>query len=882
MGKGPRKITRRLAGSAIRSSYFSLSPRLILELRALLHKLQNVTITARVDSFATSFVGRGEELNALDALASGPHGVLVVGGPPGVGKSRLVARWARDRAADVSMARADLAAAHDLEDALRRIGRALELSFGPNDDPVERISHVLRSRGRALLWLDDADAVIDRLADPIARWRGERLLIVLTSRRAFFDPEHGALTLAPLPHEDAVRLLIERARAVRADFVVTPSQRASLEDLARRLDALPLAIELCAPRLRLLSPAQLAARFETVSGDALRVAIERSFELLQSWERDALAQCSVFRDGFYLEAAESVVDLSLHAGAPDVLTVLESLVAQSLLRTEAAPELPDEVRIRHLGAVRERAAAELAQRTEHAADVRRRHASYYVEAAERWDDGIESPEEAECTARLIVELPNLEAAFERAEDVRARLRLGLVLHLAYQRRGPFGRQAELVSTIRAIAVEMDDARWLARAELARARVHRWANELTHADAALARAMDAAMRAGDVAIEASCARNFAANCYSAGDLVGFEKHLSHALAAATRSGRASDEVNARNGLGYLHAQRGDIERAELELDRALRLAQETAIPGLVALVHASLSSLLLKVERLDEAERHSSAAIEAYASLGYLRQWAIEHLVRARARLLRGALDLARADAGAALDRARWLGLSSPEARALALLGQIAFFERDFALARELLEDALARGVGDESHRVAAYAGAARAMLGNKAGARELFEGALASDEVVRILASFLRIAMGEQPETLTVKGVEARRIAELIARSITIGSENGGPRLEVSDDVRFFRFDGGESVDLTRRRSLRGVLHALVEQHRHARGQPISLDAVLEAGWPGERMSPESGARRVYVTINRLRKLGLEELLVTTGDGYMLEPRVDLVWVRPS
>ena len=104
--------------------------------------------------------------------------------------------------------------------------------------------------------------------------------------------------------------------------------------------------------------------------------------------------------------------------------------------------------------------------------------------------------------------------------------------------------------------------------------------------------------------------------------------------------------------------------------------------------------------------------------------------------------------------------------------------------------------------------------------------------------------------------------------------------LEVADDAHWFRLEGDDDgVDLTRRRALRGVLRGLVDRRVGAPGEPMSVDDVLESGWPGERMSPESGARRVYVTINRLRKLGLGDLLLTTGDGYMLAPRVDVVTV---
>jgi predicted ATPase len=819
-----------------------------------------------MQGYATSFVGRAEELARLDAAARAVEGVVVVTGPAGVGKSRLVAQWARTEGAVV---RADLGAARDLEDALRRIARALELELGPNDAigrVVERIGQVLGSRRQAL-WLDDADAVIERLAEPLARWPGP---VVLTSRRSRLDRPHTALPLGPLPLDHAVQLLVERARAVRPDFAPSAAQTSALEALARRVDALPLAIELVAPRLRLLSPAQLLARFESAAPtDALRVTLERSFELLQPWERDALCQCAVFRDGFYLEAAEAVLDLSTHAGAPDVLTVLEALVAQSLLRTESAPELPDQVRIRHFNAVREHAWA-LLQRDETALRAaEQNHLRYFLEASEAWDAGIESPDEAEHTARLVIELPNLEAAHERSSG-DSLARLGLVLHMAYQRRGPFARQAELVARIRTTAEQLGDDRLRARAELASARVHRWAGDLARSDEALGRAMTAALAAGDVSLEASCARNLAANRFRAGDLEGFRAHLEHALDAAQRSRRPSDEVNARNGLGYLFAERGEVDRAHAELERALRLAQETRIPGLVALVHGSLSALMLRVERLEEAERHASAAIASYEALGYLRQWAIEHLVRARARFLAGALDGARHDAEAALERAGWLGLESMVASARLVVARIAFLGRDFAAAREAFEQALPHlaQTDPEARRAHAYVAACCAMLGHRAAAEDALAHADGDDELTRTLACFVDRAR----PIPNARSAEARRVLTLLEGAIA----EPRPHLSVLEDGRCFRLDDGPTVDLTRRRALRAVLAGLVAQHRRAPGEPLGVDDVLEAGWPGERMSPESGARRVYVTINRLRNLGLGDLLLTTGDGYMLAPHVAL------
>ncbi|MFK7987554.1 MAG: tetratricopeptide repeat protein [Sandaracinaceae bacterium] len=837
------------------------------------------------------FVGRDAERAALDDwLAREPRPMLVTG-PAGVGKSALVTHWAQR--AGHPIARAELAAATGLEDTLRRIGRALALSFGPAADAdavAARIASALQGRAPAMLVLDDADAVIETLGPLLDRLGGAPdVRVLITSRRSALDAPHATLTLGPLPLDAATALLVMRARRVRPDFRIG-GQAEAVRALVERVEGLPLGVELLAPRLRVLSPARLVERLEGAAGpsDALHHALDRSFELLRPEERSALAQCTVFRDGFYLEAAEAVVQLPDRSR--DVLTVLEALVDQSLLRTQPDADLPDEVRLRFFGAVRDRASETLSAADRAAAEAR--HGAWFVEHAERWDAGIESPNEVEDTARLVVELPNLEAAYARASDPERAARLGLVLHMAYQRRGPFSHQAERVAEVLAHAESVGDARLVARAELAHARVLRWAADLDGAEAALHRASIAAREADDVEVEAGCARNLAAIQFRRGDLDGFETHLDAALSAAERSGRAVDEVNARNGLGYLHGRRGDFERARDELERALRLAERSEIPGLIALAHASLAATMREAARFEAAERHATAAIAAYARLGYLRQWGLAHLERAEARLHSDDLAGAHDDAAAGLTRARFLGLSAPLTRALALRGKIAFFEQDWGTARDGLEEA-ASALGDHlgAGRLWAYAGAARAMFGHLEAAEEAFSRADEGDELTALLRDFLEVGAAKAaaahgtPVELALpsrspRGAEALRVAELLretARQVLPGSGTPGVRLEVREAGSWFRLEGDEGVDLTRRRALRGVLDGLVQQALSPHAPALTLDDVLEAGWPGERMSPESGARRVYVTVNRLRKLGLGDLLQTTGDGYRLAPHVDVV-----
>ena len=100
--------------------------------------------------------------------------------------------------------------------------------------------------------------------------------------------------------------------------------------------------------------------------------------------------------------------------------------------------------------------------------------------------------------------------------------------------------------------------------------------------------------------------------------------------------------------------------------------------------------------------------------------------------------------------------------------------------------------------------------------------------------------------------------------------------LSLASDGSAFRVNDEPMVDLARRRPLRRLLLRMSEQHRAHPGQPLSLEELLEAGWPGEKVLTEAGTRRVYVAVSTLRTLGLGELLVTRHNGYMLKPQLDL------
>ena len=185
--------------------------------------------------------------------------------------------------------------------------------------------------------------------------------ILVTSRRSLGLSEEQVFALDPLPlpqsnglndvaDSDAVRLFVQRAQFVQLDFVLTEDNATTIRGIVTQLDGMPLAIELAASKIRMLSPAALHARLEkrfrvlrrsgSMGNDrhaTLLKALDDSWDLLTPWEQMALAQCSVFQGGFTLEAAESILELSQWPDAPWGLDVLESLLDHSLLHTRNTP-----------------------------------------------------------------------------------------------------------------------------------------------------------------------------------------------------------------------------------------------------------------------------------------------------------------------------------------------------------------------------------------------------------------------------------------------------------------------------------------------------------------------------------------------------------------
>ncbi|GIH13653.1 BTAD domain-containing putative transcriptional regulator [Rugosimonospora africana] len=383
----------------------------------------------------TSFVGRDTDLARLDALLA-EHRLVTLVGPGGAGKTRLATEAARAHAGRLPGGAwlVELAPVR-LPD---KVPQAVAESLRPHDaglietagvrDVQEHLVELLSGR-EALLILDNCEHLVGACAELAERILGAcpRVRVLATSREPLAITAEALCPVGPLATPPgpvgagealafpAVRLLTDRAGAVRPGFTVGPDNVADVVEICRRLDGLPLAIELAAARLRNLPAAQVAARlgdrFRLLTGGSrtalprhqtLLAVVEWSWDLLDEAERRLARGLSVFLDGATLDAVEEVCDGDL--------TTLGGLVDKSLVTLS-----DEDGRYRMLETIRDYAAARLAEAGE-ADTVRRSHASYFLVLAETAEPRLRTGEQLIWLERLKTERDNLVGALRWAID----------------------------------------------------------------------------------------------------------------------------------------------------------------------------------------------------------------------------------------------------------------------------------------------------------------------------------------------------------------------------------------------------------------------------------------------------------------------------------
>jgi predicted ATPase/class 3 adenylate cyclase/uncharacterized protein HemY len=669
----------------------------------------------------TSFVGREKELGELKQLIDNRR-LVTLTGAAGSGKTRLALQVAAEmiRHFHNGVFFIALGSLTDPRLVASTIAQALGITETPGRSILDNLKDYLQGKSLLLL-LDNFEQVIDaapQIAELLAAC--SELKILVTSREGLRINGEREYSLPPLALPNlkqlsspeslsqyaAVELFIQRAQAVKPDFDITGDTAPDIAEICSQLDGLPLAIELAAARIKILTPSAIRARLEhrlefltggardlPVRQQALRSAIAWSFDLLDEDEQELFQQLSVFVGGCTVEAVETVAGKQ----AFSLLDRLGSLVDKSLLQeVEGVHGEPRFVMLETLRAFGlEQLEANGGQET-----VRSRHADFFLALAEGAEASLESAEQVQWMDRMGQEHDNLRAALEWSRTTPGMeetcLRLAGDLGHFWEMRGHFFEGRERLSAV--LAMEIVQGHTTARARL------------------LARAAELAYRQSDYPATIAFAEESLAICRALEDKHGMASALIKLGNAATEAGDYATasgfleealaiwrELEDKHGiaralisLGWTALRPGDYQLANARLTEALSLSRELKDTRSMGFELSGLGEIALRQGNSKRATQLVKESLELRRQLGNKWGIGVSLGILGWAAMRHGDWKGAIARLGESLEVRREIGDVGGSAWCLERLAQVA----------------LAKGQTEKAVRLFSAAAALRASIGS--------------------------------------------------------------------------------------------------------------------------------------------------------------------------